>query len=411
MNKEEHPEAKYIVDTLAEQGYTAYYAGGWVRDYLLNTPSDDIDIATNASPEIIQKLFPKTVPIGLSFGIILVLVGEKQFEVASFRSDFDYQDGRRPTKVVFCSAEEDAKRRDFTINGMFYDPIKEEILDFVGGKEDLKKKLIRAIGDPHARIQEDKLRMIRGIRLSCRLQFTIDSQTSDAIKAHAEQLFPAVAVERVWQEFCKMALFPGFRRALLMLHEYGLLQAIFPDLREVSTKKMNDLSHPLEDFPKDTPVIAYLLEFFPEYSKKERENLCKKLKLSKQETQFAEFLFEADKLQRKKEAENIEWAHFYAHSFSTKCIQIFAARLSMHERHEFLQKHEERRRSLENSIRRIVEKKPLITAERLQRLGISPSPQMGKLLLEAEKISANLNLHEEEAVIRHLKKSALWPLS
>src|SRR3989338_2628829 len=142
---EEHPQARQIVETLAKAGFVAYYAGGWVRDFLLNHPSDDIDIATNAPPETIQALFPHTVPIGLAFGIILVIIDGKQYEVATFRQDLAYKDGRRPTKIAFATAIEDAKRRDFTINGMFFDPLKEEVLDYVSGKTDLENQVIRAI--------------------------------------------------------------------------------------------------------------------------------------------------------------------------------------------------------------------------------------------------------------------------
>src|SRR3989344_8356675 len=126
---EEHPQARYIIETLAEAGFVAYYAGGWVRDFLLNHPSDDIDIATNAPPETIQVLFPHTVPIGIAFGTILVIVEGHQYEVATFRQDFDYQDGRRPSKIAFATAIEDARRRGFTINVMVYVPCKGEVLD------------------------------------------------------------------------------------------------------------------------------------------------------------------------------------------------------------------------------------------------------------------------------------------
>src|SRR3990167_3399243 len=152
---DEHPQARFIIETLAKAGFVAYYAGGWVRDLLLNHPSDDIDIATNAPPETIQALFPHTVPIGIAFGIVLVIIDGHQYEVATFRQDLDYHDGRRPSRVEFTTAIHDAKRRDFTINGMFYDPLKDEILDYVNGRADLEKKVIRAIGNPHERIKED----------------------------------------------------------------------------------------------------------------------------------------------------------------------------------------------------------------------------------------------------------------
>lgn len=146
-------QAFVIVDTLSKAGFIAYYAGGWVRDLLLQHPSDDIDIATNAPPETIQALFPHTVPLGIAFGIVLVIIDHHGYEVATFRKDIDYKDGRRPNRIEFATAMEDAKRRDFTINGMFYDPLEEKILDYVGGQEDLQKKIIRAIGNPHKELK------------------------------------------------------------------------------------------------------------------------------------------------------------------------------------------------------------------------------------------------------------------
>lgn len=401
---EQHPEARHIVEAIAKAGFVAYYAGGWVRDYLLNRPSDDIDIATNAPPEVIQNLFPRTVPIGIAFGIILVLQGDKEFEVATFRNDLEYKDGRRPTKIEFTTAVEDAKRRDFTINGMFYDPLKDEILDFVGGKTDLEKKIIRAIGNPHERIKEDRLRMIRAVRLSCRLKFAIDPDTVKAIIAHAKELFPAVAMERIWQEFTKMAAYPGFKDALLMLHEFHLLEEILPALKGVSKDKLSKLSHAWDDFPPEIPVIGYILELFPEMPIPEREKLCKYFKLSQQEILFSEFLYHAEKLYQKIEADRWEWAHFYANHFSMRAVQILAARLPIHDRHLFLEKDEKRKIELLPWIMRIQERKPVVTSKHLQNIGIAPGPQMGKQLLEAEKISINENINDPDQVLKKLKR-------
>src|SRR6185437_5720237 len=163
--------ATHIVKRLVEAGHLAYFAGGWVRDFLLNHPSDDIDIATSASVEEIQALFPKTIPVGIAFGIVIVVEKGHQFEVATFRKDRGYVDGRRPTGIDPASPEEDAQRRDFTLNGMFYDPLQKKVLDFVSGQEDLKKGIIRAIGNPHERFLEDRLRMMRAVRYGTRFGF------------------------------------------------------------------------------------------------------------------------------------------------------------------------------------------------------------------------------------------------
>lgn len=227
-----------IVQQLKSHGFTAYFAGGWVRDFLMNHPSDDIDIATDATTQDISRIFEKTIPVGIQFGIIIVVLEDHHFEVATFRKDHGYEDGRRPIGVEQASPEEDARRRDFTINGMFYDPLEEKILDYVGGQQDLEKKLVKAIGNPHQRFIEDRLRMIRAIRYSCRFQFNLDDNTKNAIITHANSLFPSVAIERVWQEFSKMAQFGDFRKFLISLHEVELLQTIFPDLKQIDTQTL-----------------------------------------------------------------------------------------------------------------------------------------------------------------------------
>jgi len=196
-----------IVEKLQNSGHIAYFSGGWIRDFLLKVPSDDIDIATSASVEEVRDLFSKTIPVGIAFGIIIVVEEGHTFEVATFRKEKEYTDGRRPTHIEPASPEEDSLRRDFTINGMFFDPIQDKLLDFVEGQKDLEKGVIRAIGDPHQRFLEDRLRMIRAVRYSNRFNFPIDCDTTQAILSHAASLFPSVAIERVWQEFQKMAKF------------------------------------------------------------------------------------------------------------------------------------------------------------------------------------------------------------
>jgi len=202
--------AAAIVKKLQEAGYIAYFAGGWVRDFILQKPSDDIDIASSATVEEIQRLFPKTIPVGVAFGIVIVVQDGHQFEIASFRKDRGYVDGRRPVGIDPATPEEDAQRRDFTINGMFYDPVQDKIFDFVDGIKDLKKGIIRAIGDPKARFTEDRLRMMRAVRYSTRFNFPIESDTLQAILSQAETLLPSVAMERIWQEFKKMSQFSHF---------------------------------------------------------------------------------------------------------------------------------------------------------------------------------------------------------
>lgn len=411
---EEHPQARYIVDSLHQAGFIAYYAGGWVRDYLLQHPSDDIDIATNAPPESVQALFPHTVPIGLSFGIILVIVDRHQYEVATFRQDFDYQDGRRPAKIAFTTAEEDAKRRDFTINGMFYDPIQEKILDYVGGKEDLNARLIRAIGNPHERICEDRLRMIRALRLSCRFGFTIEEKTQDAIRAHAKELFPSVAIERVMQELEKSRAFHTIYEMFRLLFSYDLLSSIFPELQHLSKESFLERIDPIQHYPQKAPLIASILALFPEKSRKEKISLCKTLKLSLADQRFSAYLHSfSDTIKRAAKdsplVENIEWAKLYAEPLCDLVLAILAAHHPKQEANDFLKEHAQRKQALSFSIERITQKDPVLRSVALQKAGIFPGKAMGLLLKEAERISCNEQIFDVDQIIERLRQTPLWP--
>lgn len=388
------PRALFIVETLAKAGFVAYYAGGWVRDFLLGHPSDDIDIATNAPPETIQALFSKTVPIGISFGILLVIVEGHPFEVATFRHDLEYKDGRRPSKIAFTNAVEDAKRRDFTINGMFYDPLKEQVLDFVRGQEDLKKGIIRAIGNPHQRIQEDRLRMIRGIRLACRFGFTIEPETALAIESHVQELFPAVAMERVVQELEKGRSFGKLGPMLKELHKFGLLEQIFPELSSLLSEKLSLL----ESFPKEAPLIAFLVPLFP--ANLDIKALCKRLKLSNEELLFGTFFYRAAKVVTEKEASLFTWAHLYAHPSWPITFQLMTA--SRKGDSAFVKEHQDRMKRLHPFIQKIVDKTPLVQAEDLFAIGIPSGKEMGELLAKAEQISINEEILDKQVVLERI---------
>lgn len=250
-NKEPTAEhfAHSVVQRLQDAGHVAVYAGGCVRDMILaeiqasetgqaEARPDDFDVATDATPNRVREIFGKrnTLAVGESFGVIIVL-GPKvnglhlQVEVATFRTEGTYSDGRRPDSVVFCTPEEDAARRDFTINGMFYDPIAEQVLDFVDGERDLRAGVIRAIGDPHARIAEDKLRMLRAVRFTARFGFALDAVTLAAVKKHADEIV-VVSWERITQELRKILTHRSRVDGLKLLAETGLLQNILPEFDE-----------------------------------------------------------------------------------------------------------------------------------------------------------------------------------
>jgi len=222
-----------IVARLREAGFEAYWAGGCVRDELLGRTPNDYDVATNATPPQIRRLFGhrRTLPIGAAFGVITVL-GPKEagmVEVATFREEAGYSDGRHPDRVTFSSAEEDAQRRDFTINGLFYDPIDRRVLDFVGGQEDLARRRIRAIGDPYERFTEDKLRMLRAVRFAATFDFELDAATLDAIRPMARQI-EVVSAERIGGEVRRMLVGTGRDRAVRLLLDAGLADVVLPEV-------------------------------------------------------------------------------------------------------------------------------------------------------------------------------------
>jgi poly(A) polymerase len=250
--------AREIVRKLRAAGHVAYYAGGCVRDLLTGTPPKDIDIATDARPEAVQKLFPRTYAVGAHFGVIVVLENEFQFEVATFRSDGVYIDGRHPVEVHFATAEEDAARRDFTINGMFFDPEKEEVIDFVGGRADLERRLIRAIADPSQRFAEDRLRMLRAIRFATVLGFEIDPATWDAIVASAPTI-TQISAERIREELVKIFLSPNRARGWDLLDASGLMRAILPELEAMKGCEQPPQFHPEGDVFKHTRIMLEML--------------------------------------------------------------------------------------------------------------------------------------------------------
>ncbi len=219
-----------IIKILRRAGFVAYWAGGCVRDMLLGTAPKDFDIAASAQPSDLKKILKKIHPIGEKYGVVIAEHKGHHFEIATFRSDSGYSDGRRPDAVLFTNPQEDAKRRDFTINALFYDPIADKIYDYVGGQDDLKNKLIRFIGDPHERILEDHLRIIRAIRFKNTFGFQYHPDTYQALKKHAK-LSEKVSAERLRDELNKMILHPSFPQALEDMEDTGVLAVVLPEIQ------------------------------------------------------------------------------------------------------------------------------------------------------------------------------------
>jgi len=243
-----------VVQRLRREGYEAYLAGGCVRDMLLHKAPQDYDIATDARPNDIQRVFADTIPVGAQFGVILVMVEGEPFEVASFRHDGPYLDGRRPSAVRYGSLQEDIRRRDFTINGMVYDPIDDRIIDLVEGRKDLELRTIRAIGEPRERFREDRLRMIRAVRFAASLKFEIAAETFAAIR----QLAPTIADiswERIGDEVTRILTEGGARRGFELLDLSGLLAVLLPEIGRLKDTPQSPDYHPEGDVFQHTMLL------------------------------------------------------------------------------------------------------------------------------------------------------------
>lgn len=253
--------ARAIAARLRAHGHIAYWAGGCVRDLVRGVAPKDIDIATDARPEQVQKIFSRTYSVGAHFGVIVVLEDGIQFEVATFRSDGAYVDGRRPTEVHFATPEEDAARRDFTINGMFYDPEAEQVIDFVGGRADLERRLVRAIGDPAQRFAEDRLRILRAVRFATTLEFEIEPGTWAALVRQADSI-SEISAERIREELVKIFLSPQRVRGWDLLDASGLMRVILPELEATKGCEQPPQFHPEGDVFTHTRIM---LEMLPEH--------------------------------------------------------------------------------------------------------------------------------------------------
>ena len=229
-----------------EAGHEAYLVGGCVRDELRGLAPADYDIATNARPDEVEALFARTVGVGKSFGVMLVLEADEQFEVATFRADGEYIDGRHPSAVKFSDAKTDASRRDFTVNGLFLNPVTGEVHDWVSGEADLEKRILRTIGDPDARFGEDRLRLLRAVRFAAQLDFEIESATWDAVQTHANAIIQ-VSAERIRDELLKLFRPPHAARGLDLLRDSGLLVHVFPEMMDTIGSEQSPEYHPEGD--------------------------------------------------------------------------------------------------------------------------------------------------------------------
>lgn len=257
----DHPQAELALRTatvLRDAGHTVFYAGGAVRDRLLGKEPKDYDLATSATPEEVQALFPKSDAVGEHFGVILVKGSGEAIEVATFRTDGSYTDGRHPENVVFSTPEEDAQRRDFTVNGLFQDPFTEEIVDYVGGRADLEKGILRAIGTPSERFQEDALRLLRAVRFATVTEFKIEPNTRTALEENAH-LLEQISLERIRDEFSKIIESKNRARGLDLLVDIGMAKVFFPELLDLIGCEQPPQWHPEGDVYVHTRIALDLL--------------------------------------------------------------------------------------------------------------------------------------------------------
>ncbi len=427
-----------IVKTLQKAGHKAYFAGGCVRDMLLKKEPKDIDIATSALPDEIEKIFAETYPVGKSFGVIHVVENGHTFEIATFRSDSGTSDGRRPDAVTFTHAADDAMRRDFTINGLFYDPIEKEIHDFVGGRDDLSNKLIRFIGDPHQRILEDHLRIIRAVRFKNTLNFGYHPDTYAALKKHAA-LADKVSWERVRDELNKIIMARSAPVAFEDMQDTGVLPYVLPELEackgvaqpmqyheegDVWTHLMNSLA----TLPHDAGLLAHWAVIFHDIGKPETFKIAERIRFdehSERSAEIAERILRRLKFSRP-DIEHVSWV--VKHHFMM--MQLLDMPLGR-QRHWFLDPRfpdllllfyadaagtKPTNLDLYNKVKTAYEEclkhfpalpKPLLSGEDvMQALSLKAGPQVGKILQElAEKQLAH-ELQTREEALQWLKKQA-----
>lgn len=380
--------ALFIVRKLRSAGHEAYFAGGWVRDFLLGHPSADVDIATSALPEEVQQLFDKTLAIGAQFGVILVVIEGTPVEVTTFRKESDYQDHRHPSHIEYASVREDAERRDFTVNGMYYDPIQEKILDFVEGRKDLEQRCLRAIGNPAERFEEDRLRLLRGVRFAVTLGFEIEKETAAALREKGSHGFAGVSPERIAQEFQKMHQKGRLHPALLKMEELGLLEQLFPD-RELPLPPALDA---------DLPMALHLCSLFRHEGSARWVQLAEELRLSGDERRMVETLAIGWELLKNPSLNRVAWAHYLARPWAEESLTalysggwegIVQEESKIHALSENLEPH----------VHRLQMRTPLVTATDLMKAGLQPGPELGIRMKEAEALAITEDLQEASSVL------------
>lgn len=422
-----------IVRRLREAGHTAYFAGGCVRDMERGVEPHDIDIATTATPEQIQALFPKTIPVGAAFGVVLVLEAGHQFEVATFRSDEGYIDGRRPTSVRYGSPAEDAQRRDFTINGLFFDPIAGQIIDFVNARADIERKQVRTIGAPRQRFTEDKLRLLRCIRFASNLNFEIEAATFEAVKEMAAQIH-VVSAERIRDELIKIFTRPQAGRGLELLDASGLLAEVLPEIAAMKGVEQPAEFHPegdvfmhtqlmLDALPPNASVTLAFAALLHDVGKPPTfERAPDRIRFNDHDRIGAEM---AENILRRSRFPNDEIAkivlcvrehmrfQFVKEMRPAKLKRLlaretFPSELELHRidcaaSHRNLENYEFLKTKAAEMPPEIVKPAPLLTGHDLLALGLTPGPTVGQILREVEELQLEERLKSRAEALEFAK--------
>jgi poly(A) polymerase len=416
-------QATRIVRELRQAGYSAYLAGGCVRDLVLGREPADYDVATSATPEQVMRLFPQTYAVGVQFGVVLVPVRRDgleaadnyAIEVATFRSDGVYSDSRHPNEVQFSTdARLDVQRRDFTINGMLLDPVSQEVMDYVGGREDLKRQIIRTIGDPRQRLSEDKLRMLRAVRFAARFGYAIEPSTLAAIRQLSPQIHQ-VSRERIRDEILKMLTEGRARRAFELLDETGLLEQVLPEIKRMQGVQQPPQFHPegdvwihtlmlLEGLPANCPktlALGVLLhdvgkpptfriapdrirfDSHAEVGTRMAEEICRRFRLSNDETeQVCSLVANHMRFGDVKKMKKATLKRFLRLPKFEEHLELH--RLDCLSSHRDLSLYEFAKESLYNTPPEQIRPKPLINGDDLIQAGYKPGPQFKDLLTAVE---------------------------
>jgi len=389
-----------IVRVLAATGHQALLAGGCVRDLLLGRTPEDYDVATDAPPERVGELFKATRKVGAQFGVVLVRQRGRWIEVATFRTDGPYLDGRRPAQVTLSDARHDAERRDFTVNGMFLDPLAGQVIDYVGGRPDLEARVIRAIGEPAARFDEDYLRLLRAVRFAAKLDFALEPLTLAAIRTHAPQL-ANVAAERVREELERMFADASRLRAWRLLADCGLLAHLWPRA-SWEPRQVTALELMLGRLPPAAPFELALAVLLAEHPPAEIQRIARDLTLSNEQREVAAWLVAHQRdLDEPGRPSLAELKRLMAHAGFDALRMLAPARFaSMPDGARRLEALEARLRSIPPEA---VQPPPLVTGEDLLARGVAPGPVYREVLEVLYVRQLNEELTGREAALAALE--------